>query len=139
MYKPSISKILIFIFVKYLFFYIFMMFNNNNYALISINELDSFEDVFYYLIIFMSLPVVFSIFLSVPLYNSFRIKKFVYFILAISMIFIVEYLIYTYLASQANYFNGLYNGIISLMIFGFFFYKSVIKIAKNENIDNVPN
>ncbi len=136
MFKPTFSKILIYIFVKYLFFYIFMMFKNENYALVSFGQLESFQDVFYFLFIFLSLPIINSFVLSLPLYNVFKIKNIYYFSIAVLLILAIEYILYTYLASQADLWNGIYNGIISLLFLSLFFFKSIVKISKKNNIKN---
>lgn len=136
MFKPTFSKILIYIFVKYLFFYIFMMFKNENYALVSFGQLESFQDVFYFLFIFLSLPLINSFVLSLPLYNVFKIKNIYYFSIAVLLILAIEYILYTYLASQADLWNGIYNGIISLLFLSLFFFKSIVKISKKNNIKN---
>jgi hypothetical protein len=136
MFKPTFSKILLYIFVKYLFFYIFMMFKNENYALVSFGQLESFQDIFYFLFIFLSLPIINSFVLSLPLYNVFKIKNIYYFSITVLLILAVEYILYTYLASQANLWNGIYNGIISLLFFSLFFFKSIVQISKENNIKN---
>lgn len=133
MFKPTFLKILIYIFVKYLFFYIFMMFKNDNYALVSIGQLDGFQDIFYYLFIFLSLPIINIIVLSLPIYYSFKVKNIYYFSIAILLILVVEYSLYTYLASQANLLNGVYNGILSLLFLFIFFSRSIFEVSKKKN------
>lgn len=139
MFKPTFPKILIYIFVKYLFFYIFMMFKNENYALVSVGELENFQDVFYYLFIFLSLPIINSFVLSLPLYYSFKIKNIYYFSVSILSILAVEYILYTYLASQANLWNGIYNIVISLLFLAIFFSKSIAEISKSKANGNASD
>ena len=125
MIKPKIQNILLFIFVKYLVFYILLMFKNENYALVSLDELNSFQDVFYYLVIFLTLPIVFSILLLLPIYKILKLRNLYYFIGAIIGLLIFEYFVYTYLASQSNFWNGIYNGMLTILFFGLFFYRSI--------------
>lgn len=125
MIKPKIQNILLFIFVKYLVFYILLMFKNENYALVSLDELNSFQDVFYYLVIFLTLPIVFSILLLLPIYKILKLSNLYYFIGAIIGLLIFEYFVYTYLASQSNFWNGIYNGMLTILFFGLFFYRSI--------------
>jgi hypothetical protein len=113
-----------------------MMFKNENYALVSFGQLESFQDVFYFLFIFLSLPIINSFVLSLPLYNVFKIKNIYYFSIAVLLILAIEYILYTYLASQADLWNGIYNGIISLLFLSLFFFKSIVKISKKNNIKN---
>ncbi len=102
MLKPKLQNILLFIFIKYLVFYIFLMFKNSNYALISVGNLKKFQDLFYYLIIFLTLPIVFSIVLLFPIYYLLKIRNAYGFILSMVGVLILEYFLYTFLASQAN-------------------------------------
>src|SRR5689334_3137537 len=111
MLKRSFLNTLFFWFTKYIVLYVFMMIKNNNYALIRISELKTVEDWFYYLWIFLFLPVVSMSIFSVPLYFSFKVKSSVYFTIAIIGVLVGEFFIYTWLASQANLMNGIYNGI----------------------------
>jgi len=130
MLKPNVRNIVGYFFFKYLLLYILMMFKNDNYALIRINELHTGSDVFYYLFIFLFLPVVMSIVLTVPLYFSFKVNNVTGFILLLMAIFIVEYLLYTYLASQLDMLNGLYNAIIGLIVFIMFYHKAIGRIYR---------
>ena len=125
MLKPAIRNILIFWFVKYLAFYVLLMFKNNNYTLIGFGELETGADWFYYLWIFLFLPVVCMLIFSAPMYFSFKVKNLIYFVLIIVAILIVEYLFYTWSASQANLMNGVYNGIISISFLLLFFFKHI--------------
>ncbi len=132
MLKPNIKNLLFYIFFKYLIFYIFMMFRNNNFALIEIFDLKTLEDLFYYLWTFLFLPVLISIILLVPLNYTFKIKNGLYFLLVINLVLVTEYFIYTFLASQLNLWNGIYNAIIGLLLLGLFFYKEILFILKNN-------
>ena len=109
-----------------------MMFRNNNFALIEIFDLKTLEDLFYYLWTFLFLPVLISIILLVPLNYTFKIKNGLYFLLVINLVLVTEYFIYTFLASQLNLWNGIYNAIIGLLLLGLFFYKEILFILKNN-------
>jgi hypothetical protein len=125
MAKPSILNILSFWLVKYVAFYILLMFKNDNYALLKVNEIQNGEDLFYHLWLFLFLPVVCMLIFSVPLYFSLRVKKWAYLALIITAILIAEYFLYTWLASQTNLINGVYNGIFSLLFLLLFFFRRV--------------
>ena len=123
--KISLRKILLFMLLKYFVFYVFMMFKNSNYALIEIGDLNSFGDGFYYLWIFLFLPIFcFALFCS-PIYYSFSKRSPNIFILINVGVLIAEYIVYTYLASQSNWFNGMFNAIISLLCFPLIFWKEI--------------
>ena len=125
MLKISYFNIFLYIFVKYIAFYAFMMFRNNDFTLIRINELKRFEDWYYYLWIFLFLPIINSLIFSVPIYFSFKAKNPIYFFVFIIIILLGEYFLYTYFASESDLMNGVYNGIISLLFLNIFFFKQI--------------
>lgn len=126
MLKPTVLNILLFWLAKYIALYIFLMFKNGNYALLKVHELKNGEDLFYYLWLFLFLPVVCMIVFSAPMYLSFKVKKLIYYVLIMMVILLAEYFLYTWLASQANLMNGLYNGIISVVFLLLFFRKQLL-------------
>ena len=132
MLKPFFKNILLFFFIKYFLFYILLMFKNSDYTFIQIGSLRNYDDVIYYLWIFLFLPVLCNIIFSVPLYFSFKIKQGVYFLLLLIVILVAEYFLYTYYASQADLMNGVYNGIISLLLLFLFFFKHIRLIFKQR-------
>lgn len=127
MFRPTFLNILLLILVKYLFFYVFLMFKNQDYSLIEIGTLKTSEDVFYYLFIFLFLPVGNVILFSVPLYFILKVKNVVYVLLLVLAIVIAEYFLYTYFASQENRMNGVYLGIINLLLLYLFFFRHIEK------------
>ncbi|CCB70036.1 Hypothetical protein FBFL15_1998 [Flavobacterium branchiophilum FL-15] len=114
-----------------------MMFKNDNYALISLGNLENFQDIFYFLFIFLLLPITNIIFLSLPIYYSFKVKNLYYFLIIIFLILAVEYTLYTYMASQSNLLNGIYNGILSLFFLFLFFSRSIFEISKKNNLSDI--
>lgn len=124
MLKANFFNILLYIFIKYLVFYLFMMFRNDNFYLINPGIRDG-ADLFYYLWMFLFFPIIICILFLFPLYYSFKLKKNVYFILINIIILGIEYYLYTYLASQLDLWNGIYNLIISIILFYIFFYKPI--------------
>lgn len=134
MFRPSFLNILIFWFAKYLALYIVLMFKNNNYALVKVNEIKSGGDLFYYLWIFLFLPVVVSILFSAPMHYLLKLKNAIHFSLLVSFILLAEYFLYTWLASQSNLANGLINGAISVLFIMLFFFRHVSSIYKQKEI-----
>jgi hypothetical protein len=134
MLKPTVLSIVLFWFVKYIAFYVLLMFKNNNYALLKVNEIKNGGDVFYYLWLFLFLPVVCMIVFSAPIYFSFRVRSPIYFALIIALILIVEYLFYTWSASQANLMNGVYNGIISILFLLLFYFKHISSLYQQNTL-----
>jgi hypothetical protein len=103
------------------------MFKNQDYSLIEIGSLKTSEDVFYYLFIFLFLPVGNVILFSVPLYFILKLKNVVYVLLLVLAIVIAEYFLYTYFASQENRMNGVYLGIINLLLLYLIFFRHIEK------------
>ena len=125
MLNPSILNIFLFWFVKYVLFYILQMFRSGNYALIEFGELKSSEDWYYYLWLFLFMPVICMLIFTTPVYLSFKSKGQSTQLLILLAVLIAEYFIYTYLASPADLWNGVYNGLIGISVFMFFFYKNL--------------
>jgi hypothetical protein len=125
MFKPSVLNILLFWFVKYIIFYVLHMFKTDNYTLVGFRELKTGEDWFLYLWMFLFLPVICSLIFTAPMYYSFKVKNVFYFVLIIVLILVVEYILYTWLASQADLSNGIYNGAITLLLFHLFFFSRI--------------
>ena len=125
MLKPRFLNIIFYIFVKYVVFYVFMMFKNHIFTLIEINELKTGSAVFFYLWTFLFLPVVCCVVFSAPIYYTFKLKRTLYFVLSISAILMAEYFLYTYFASESDLKNGIYNGVISILFLLLFFYNYI--------------
>ena len=125
MLKPSLINIPLFWFVKYLIFYVFLMFKSGNYQLLEVDTLKNGEDWFYYLWLLLFMPVLTVLVLSAPLYFSFKVNRSAYFLLIVITVLLVEYFAYTYLASPSDLTNGIYNGIISILFLLLFFYKPI--------------
>ncbi len=132
MMKLTFKNVLLYIFLKYLIFYVFLMFKNGNYALIRLNDLKTPGDWYYYLWIFLSLPVINAILFSAPIYYSFKFKSLFFFALLIGAVFVAEYFLYTYLASEADLMNGVYSGIISILLFILFFYRHIVSMLNQQ-------
>ncbi len=127
MRKPSFANLFYFFFIKYLLFYILMMFKNKDFTLIQLNQLRNLSDIFFYLWIFLFLPVVCFIIFSLPIYFIFKLKNAVVFIIFLILVLAAEYVSYTYSASQIDLFNGVYNELLSIVLLIAFYFK-VIKL-----------
>jgi len=110
------------------------VFKNKYVLMLQIGRLKAFGDVFSYLWIFLVLPNLSSTLFLAPIYFTFKIKNGIYFILCIGLILTAEYFVYTCLATQADLKNGIYNGLISLLMLILFFYKSISLILKRERL-----
>jgi len=133
--KPTFLNILLYLFVKYIVFYIFLMFKNADFKLLEVNNIKKGEDLFYYLWLILFLPLVQILIFSAPLYYSFKVKNPLYFLLIISIIFIAEYFIYVFFTSDKHVdMNGIYNGIIGALLLLLFFFKYIKGIYLYEKL-----
>jgi hypothetical protein len=135
MLKPKIINTLLFWLIKYIVFYIFLMFKSKNYGFLKVQEIKNGEDLFYYLWLFLFLPVVCMIIFTVPMYYLFKTNRLIYCLLIWAIIIIVEYLCYTYLASQADLLNGVYNAIISVLVLYLLFYKHINNLYNQRQVN----
>lgn len=133
MFRPRLINIIFYFFIKYIVFYIFMMFRNNDFTLIEVTNLKTGSDWFFYLWMFLFLPILSSFLFAVPIYYILKTKRITYFLLVIGFIIIAEYFLYTYFASQLDLMNGVYNEIISLILLLVFFFKPIILIFKKRD------
>jgi hypothetical protein len=126
MFKPTILNILLYLFLKYIAFYIFLMFKHDDFRLLQIESINDLGNSLYYFSVMM-LPLILIIMalFSVPIYFAFRLKNAIYFSLIVVAFLIAEYIIYTYSASQTNLMNGLYNGILSTLFLLLFFFRNI--------------
>ena len=125
MFRPIFLSIVFYFFIKYLIFYVFMMFRNNNFYLLEVSSIKNGEDLFYYLWLFLFLPVVCIVIFSVPLYFAFRVNNVLYFFLIAGLVLVGEYFVYTYFASQTDLLNGIFNAVISVLFLLLFFFRSI--------------
>ena len=123
MFKPSFFNIVFFWLVKYAFFYVALMFKNQNYAFINIDNIKEGQDLFYYLWLFLFMPILCMLFFTAPVYLSFKLKNTSSSLLILMAVLVIEYFVYTYLASPSDYWNGIFNAIIGILVFIAFFYK----------------
>lgn len=138
MFKPKLENIILFFFLKYLVFYTFMMFKNNDYTLISFNQLIDANAVVYYLWIFLSLPAISTALFSVPVYFILKIRKALYLVPLVIGVFVIEYYLYTYMASESNLKNGIYLEVISIIILILFFFKHFKSIFLPSRVSSRP-
>ena len=133
MLKPSIKNIIVFFFLKYLIFYIFMMFKNNDYTLIEVSSIRNGEDLLFYLWVFLFLPFMCSLIFTGPLYGMFKGKSGILFLFYLLVILLLEYLFYTFMASRGDFSNGVYNGIIGLLVLLLLFFKPISLIFRQKS------
>ncbi len=109
-----------------------MMFKNQDFTLIEISQLKNSEDVFYYLWMFLFLPVSCFMIFIVPIYFAFRQSSSILFSVLIFLILVGEYFFYTYSASQLDLMNGVYNEILSICLLTLLYFKRIKYIFKKS-------
>lgn len=138
MFKVNIVKIIVFLIVKYLVFFTLLAFLGDRFKLIVINNSNNTEELlsnsFYYLIYPLLITVLFTFLFSMPFYFSFRVKKVIYFVFLVIAGLLVEYFIYSEIASATDFKNGLYNGLLTLLFFVFFFSKEIVLKFKQAKL-----
>jgi hypothetical protein len=119
--QPTFTRIAVYFCVKYFAFYIFLAFKNNNFFFLEISNMSHF--MYWWMLLF--LPFTAFVIFSLPVYLLFRLKRLSLFNFSILLFLVAEYFLYTYLASQADLMNGVYNEIISLLFFVLLFFKQI--------------
>jgi len=78
-----------------------------------------------YMSMFLFLPVICSTLFTVPIYYILKIRSVAILTSLMFLVFAAEYFVYTHFASQMNLMNGVYNGILSLLLFSVYFLRAV--------------
>jgi len=130
MKKCHILKASIFFLVKYFVFYLLLMIKNENTYFLKIGNIKNGVDLFYYLWLLLSLPLISFLILFVPICFTLKVNRRGVFLFLILLILVAEYLVYTYLASSSNLMNGVINGVVSIIFLLVFFYKDISKKFK---------
>ena len=136
MLKPKFLNVLLFLVVKYIVFFVVLAFIGDRFKSLVIKNSDNTRELIsntgYYSVYILFYTLVAVIVFSLPIYFTFKVKNPIYFILLISAILAVEYLLYTNLASTTDLMNGVYNGIISILFLPLFFYRHIVLIFKQQ-------
>lgn len=128
--KLSILNICLFWFTKYIVFYVVHMFKTGNDYLLQFHHLKSGGDCFYYFYLFLFMPVLCMLVFTMPLRLLLKYEKRNIQLLILLSVLVLEYFLYTYLASSTDLWNGIYNGLIGVFLFMVFFYKQLFHLNK---------
>ena len=136
MLKPKFLNVLLFLVVKYIVFFIVLAFIGDRFKSLVIKNSDNTRELIsntgYYSVYILFYTLVAVMVFSLPFYFTFKVKNPIYFILLISAILVVEYLVYTNLASTTDLMNGVYNGIISILFLLLLFYRHIGLILRKQ-------
>lgn len=129
MFKITLTNSFLYLIIKYIIFFSVLAFIGDRFKNIVLNNAETSTEMFkltlnyiLYVLIYMIPLILVFIF---PLYFTLKIKKGIFFLLSIVLLFIAEYCFYTYLYASSNKILGIYNIIISVILLGIFFYKSI--------------
>lgn len=95
----TFKKIGVYFLLKYFLFYLIISLINQNFSVFRIDELKSFENVFFYTWILLFFPVISFLLFSIPIYYSFKLKSFYKYFFN-SIFIILEFLVFVYFTSQ---------------------------------------
>lgn len=139
MFKVSFLNSVLFLLIKYCVFFFILAFIGDRFRTTVLNNADTSLEMFKLTLGYILYVFLYSVFLialfCAPLYFILKIKKGGYFLLAVIVLLVAEYFVYTYSTSQ-KYFqdiNGIYNAIIGVVLLGVFFNKTIkYKFANNS-------
>lgn len=134
MLKISFLNILLCLFAKYAVFFTILAFMNDRFKSLVVDTAQNNQGLFmnsiHYILYILVFSLILSLLFSAPIYFSFKVSNPIYFTLIIIGFLVAEYFIYTYLASQKELMNGLYNGVMSIVFLLLFFYKPISNVFK---------
>ncbi|MDV2463438.1 hypothetical protein CMU11_15420 [Elizabethkingia anophelis] len=129
MFKVNLINSFLYLLVKYFIFFFILAFVGDRFKSIVLVNAETTSEIFKLTLNYILYVAIYAIPLilvfSFPLYYILKIRKGLYFVLSITLLFTVEYLIYTYLYAPSNKILGIYNIIVGIILLGIFFYKSI--------------
>lgn len=129
MLKPSILNLFTYTLFKYLCFYLLLMFIRNDFSFF---ENDLLDMTSYFLVFMLPLPVIMFVCFYLPIYFVLKKIKPRLTLVLLLLIVILEYILYTKIASSIDYKNGIYLQVLGVLLFFVFFQKKVRSIVKSE-------
>lgn len=140
MLKPKYLNIVLFLFVKTAVFAILIAFVDNRYISYVTDPYKHegiLKNTFYYINYILIFGIIPSIIIySIPIYLSFRVKRSLFFIAAILLIFTLDYFIYILMGGFFNNLERCYYWISNILCFWVFFYRTInIKLGRSEDVN----
>mgnify|MGYP001056515868 CR=1 FL=1 len=129
MFKVKFLNIILFLLIKYSVFFFVIAFIDNRFKNAVLDNASSTLEVVKLTMNYILYVLFYSTFLialfCVPLYFVLRIKKGILFLLGAITFLAVEFLVYTYLASETDLTLGTYNAIIGVVLLFILFYTPI--------------
>ena len=129
MLKTNFLNISLYIFIKSIIFYCILMILNNDFTLLNVmNNIKNGKNLFYYLWVILFFPIVDILFFSIPLYHILKVKKIILSIILVSIVIVIEYLLYVYFTTQKIYDrDATIKIVVSIILLIIFFYKAIFR------------
>jgi hypothetical protein len=126
MLNLKVINIFLYFLIKYVIFFFILMLLNNDFTLLKISNIKTGEGLFIYLWMILFFPIIEMILFSIPIYNAFKVNKFIIFLLIITITMIIEYFLYVYLTTQHLFDrDAMIKTSISILLLLIFFYKRI--------------
>ncbi len=126
MLKPTFRNVLLFIAIKYLVFYGFLMVKNADYKLLEIKNITKGHTLTYFIFVMLPLPLISMLLFSGPIYYALRLKSILLTFILFVAILLGEYFLYVYFTPNRHPdSNGIYNAIIGVIVFSVMFFRYV--------------
>ena len=126
MLNLKVINIFLYFVVKYIILFCILMLLNNDFTLLKISNIKTGEGLFIYLWMILFFPIIEMILFLVPIYNAFKVNKFIIFLLIITIIMIIEYFLYVYFTTQHLFDrDAMIKTCISILLLVIFFYKKI--------------
>ncbi len=130
--RPSIWKVALSIFLKYVVFFFGLNLSRKTYNFFDISSLSNVRDFIYYAFVILFLPFLDIVIFSAPLYFSLTVKNKRLLIVSVLIVTLLQYILYEFLNS-GNIFNaqGILLSILGLITLAVFFFKCIISAFKH--------
>jgi hypothetical protein len=127
--KMIVRKTAVYFSIKYVLLYLVLAFKNDNYYFFNPSNMTEF----WYWYLLLSMPALMLLLFFGPFIYLFKTSNRAFFILILTAYFLLEYILYTCLASTTDLTNGLYNELIGIFLFLIIFGKQTYtKFTENR-------
>lgn len=126
--SPKYWKVVLFLFAKTVVFAVMIAFVNNRYIsyVIDHKEAGLLKNTTYYFNYIMIFGVIPSILIfSIPIYLSFWVRRPLFFIATILLVFLLDFLFYSAMGGFANNLERFYFWISNILCFLVFFFRTI--------------
>lgn len=135
MFKNSRLNSFLYLLVKYIIYFFVLAFIKNRFKNRVLDVAETSSEMLnltlnYILFVLIYMVPLIAIFI-LPFHLVLKIRRGVYFVLSIALLFILEYCFYTYMFASSNKILGIYNLVIGVLLLWVFFYKSILSKFSN--------